>query len=90
MLRPPRPHLKRQSINALLPNAITVLALFAGLTAIRYGLQGAWDKAAIAVLVAGICDGLDGRLARLLKSTSRFGAELDSLSDFVSFGVAPA
>lgn len=90
MLRPPRPHLRRQSINALLPNAITVLALFAGLTAIRYGLQGQWEKATLAILVAGICDGLDGRLARLLKSTSRFGAELDSLSDFVSFGVAPA
>lgn len=90
MLRPGRPQLKRQSINALLPNAITVLALFAGLTAIRYGLQEQWDKASIAILVAGICDGLDGRLARLLKSTSRFGAELDSLSDFVSFGVAPA
>lgn len=90
MLRPPRPRLKRLPINAVVPNAITVLALFAGLTGIRFGLLGQWEKAAIAIIVAGICDGLDGRLARLLKSTSRFGAELDSLSDFLSFGVAPA
>ncbi len=78
------------SINRLLPNILTLLALCAGLTAIRYGLQDRFQAAVTAVIIAGILDGLDGRLARRLGSTSRFGAELDSLSDFISFGVAPA
>lgn len=78
------------SINRLLPNILTLLALCAGLTAIRYGLQDRFQAAITAIIIAGILDGLDGRLARRLGSTSRFGAELDSLSDFISFGVAPA
>jgi CDP-diacylglycerol--serine O-phosphatidyltransferase len=73
----------------LAPNILTVLALCAGLTAIRFALQERWELAVAAVLISGIFDGLDGRVARLLKGTSKFGAELDSLSDFVSFGVAP-
>lgn len=78
------------SVNRLLPNILTLLALCAGLTAVRYGLQDRFEAAVMAIIVAGILDGLDGRLARRLGSTSRFGAELDSLSDFISFGVAPA
>ncbi|PHQ70760.1 MAG: CDP-diacylglycerol O-phosphatidyltransferase [Sneathiella sp.] len=69
---------------------LTILALCAGLTSVRFALDEKWEMAVIAILAAGILDGLDGRMARLLKGTSRFGAELDSLSDFVSFGVAPA
>jgi CDP-diacylglycerol--serine O-phosphatidyltransferase len=74
----------------LLPNLITLLALCLGLTAIRMAIEGRLDYAIAAIVVAAILDGLDGRIARLLQSTSRFGAELDSLADFVSFGVAPA
>ncbi|HLF59366.1 MAG TPA: CDP-diacylglycerol--serine O-phosphatidyltransferase [Alphaproteobacteria bacterium] len=81
---------KGQSINMLIPNILTTLALCAGMTAIRFGIQGNWEAAVIALMAAGIFDALDGRIARLLGGTSRFGAELDSLSDFVSFGVAPA
>ena len=73
----------------LLPNLITLLALCLGLTAIRMAIEGRYDYAVAAIVVAAILDGLDGRVARLLQSTSRFGAELDSLADFVSFGVAP-
>ncbi len=87
----PRPRrLRSLSFNRLIPNILTLLALCAGLTAIRYGLQGNWQRAVIAILFAGILDALDGRIARLLHGTSKFGAELDSLSDIVSFGVAPA
>ncbi len=75
---------------ALVPSAITVLALLAGLTSIGFSLQGKWGLAVFSIVVAAICDGLDGSMARLLNSSSRFGAELDSLSDFLSFGVAPA
>ncbi|HZT88874.1 MAG TPA: CDP-diacylglycerol--serine O-phosphatidyltransferase [Stellaceae bacterium] len=78
------------SINRLVPNVLTLLALCAGMTAIRFAMIGNFQAAVVAIIVAGIFDGLDGRMARLLKSTSRFGAELDSLSDFVSFGAAPA
>ena len=78
------------SLNRLIPNALTLLALCAGITAMRYALDGAWERSVIAVLVAAVLDGLDGRIARALKATSRFGAELDSLSDIVCFGVAPA
>jgi CDP-diacylglycerol--serine O-phosphatidyltransferase len=73
-----------------LPNVLTVLALCAGLTAIRYGLEGDFRSAVAFVTAAIVLDGLDGRAARVLKVTSRFGAELDSLADFVSFGAAPA
>jgi CDP-diacylglycerol--serine O-phosphatidyltransferase len=82
--------LKALPFNRLIPNILTVLALCAGLTAIRYGFQGQWNMAALAILVSAILDTLDGRVARLLGGATKFGAELDSLSDFVSFGVAPA
>jgi len=82
--------LRDQSLNRLIPNMLTVLALCAGLTSIRFALDNRWEMAVFAIVIAGILDGLDGRIARLLDSTSKFGAELDSLSDFVSFGVAPA
>jgi CDP-diacylglycerol--serine O-phosphatidyltransferase len=85
-----RTRLKGLSFNRLVPNILTVLALCAGLTAIRFGLQDRWEMAVLAILLAGVFDGLDGRLARRLGGASKFGAELDSLSDFVSFGVAPA
>jgi CDP-diacylglycerol---serine O-phosphatidyltransferase len=78
------------SINRMVPNILTLLALCAGMTAIRFAMGGNFVGAVFAIIVAGIFDGLDGRIARLLKSTSIFGAELDSLADFISFGVAPA
>ena len=86
--RPPR--ITGLSLNKLLPNILTMLALCAGLTSIRFGLHGKWEAGVLSILLAGVLDGLDGRIARLLHGTSKFGAELDSLSDFVSFGVAPA
>jgi len=78
------------SINRLIPNVLTLAALCSGLTAIRFALQGQMKLAVIAVFVAAVLDALDGRVARRLGVTSRFGAELDSLSDFLCFGVAPA
>lgn len=78
------------SVNRLIPNILTLLALCAGMTAIRLALLGRFEPAAVAIILAGVLDGIDGRIARLLKGTSTFGAELDLLSDFVSFGVAPA
>ena len=90
-LRPPeRPRFRGLSFNRIVPNLLTMLGLCAGLTAMRFGLEGRYGAAAAAIAVAGCIDGLDGRLARLLKATSRFGAEFDSLADFVCFGVAPA
>jgi CDP-diacylglycerol--serine O-phosphatidyltransferase len=74
----------------MVPNLLTMLGLCAGLTAIRFALEGRFGAAAVAIVVAGCIDGLDGRIARLLKATSRFGAEFDSLTDFLCFGVAPA
>ncbi len=74
----------------LLPNLLTLTAIIAGLTAIRFGVQGDFERAVRLILLAGILDGLDGRLARLLKCQSQTGAELDSLADFLNFGVAPA
>ncbi len=73
----------------MVPNLITVLALCAGLTAIRLAAEGTFEWAVYAIVFAAVLDGIDGRVARLLKGTSRFGAELDSLADFVNFGVAP-
>ncbi len=84
------PRLSGLSINRMVPNVLTLLALCAGMTAIRFAMGGNFEGAVFAIIAAGIFDGLDGRMARLLKATSSFGAELDSLSDFVSFGVAPA
>src|SRR5437868_9222805 len=78
------------SVNRMVPNILTVLALCAGMTAVRFAMGGNFEGAVFAIIAAGIFDGLDGRMARLLKATSSFGAELDSLSDFISFGVAPA
>lgn len=75
---------------ALIPNGITALALCAGLTGVRFALSERWDLAVICIVVAAILDTLDGRVARLLKAQTRFGAELDSLSDVIAFGVAPA
>ncbi len=77
------------SINRMIPNMLTLMALSAGLTAIRFALDGQWEHATLAIVAAGILDALDGRIARLLKVPSKFGAELDSLSDFVCFGVSP-
>ncbi len=77
-------------VNSLIPNVLTVLALCAGMTSIRFALQERYELAVIAIVVAAILDGLDGRVARLLKGATKFGAEMDSLSDFVCFGVAPA
>ncbi len=90
LIRRRRRRLKGLSFNRMIPNILTLLALCAGMTAIQFGFQGRWRLAVFAVLLAALFDALDGRIARLLKGTSRFGAELDSLSDFVSFGVAPA
>ncbi|MDJ0386500.1 CDP-alcohol phosphatidyltransferase family protein [Roseomonas sp. E05] len=85
-----RPRFQGQSFNRLIPNILTLLGLCAGLLAMRFALEGRWEVAAGLIITAGAIDGLDGRLARLLKATSRFGAEFDSLADFLSFGVAPA
>jgi CDP-diacylglycerol---serine O-phosphatidyltransferase len=78
------------SVNRMVPNVLTLLALCAGMTAMRFAMGGNFVAAVFSIIAAGIFDGLDGRMARALKATSSFGAELDSLSDFVSFGVAPA
>ncbi len=78
------------SINRMIPNALTLLALCAGLTAVRMAMQERWELAVTAVVVAMLLDGLDGRIARLMGATSEFGAQLDSLSDVISFGVTPA
>ena len=76
-------------VRTLVPNLITLLALCAGLTSIRFAIEGRLDIALAAIVFAAVLDGIDGRVARLLRGTSRFGAELDSLADFVNFGVAP-
>lgn len=85
-----RPRFKGPSFNQIVPNLLTMIGLCIGLTAMRFAMEGRFAEAAIAITVCGAIDGLDGRLARLLKGTSRFGAEFDSLSDFLCFGVAPA
>lgn len=87
---PRRRRFKPVPFRMLVPNLITLLALCLGLTAIRLAFEGRLELAIYAILVAAVLDGIDGRVARLLKGTSRFGAELDSLADFVNFGVAPA
>ena len=75
---------------AMIPNAITALALCFGLTGVSLAIKGEWEKALGAIVFAGVLDGFDGRIARLLRAQSRFGAELDSLSDNIAFGTAPA
>jgi CDP-diacylglycerol---serine O-phosphatidyltransferase len=77
-------------LSKLAPSIVTILALCLGITSIRYAIDSKWHIAAALIIIAGILDGIDGRLARLLNSTSGFGAQLDSLADIVSFGVAPA
>lgn len=72
------------------PNAVTAMALCFGLTGVRYAMAEKWELAVGCVLLAGVLDGLDGRIARMLRGESRFGAELDSLSDAIAFGVTPA
>ena len=77
-------------LRAIAPNAVTALALCFGLTGIRFAIAGQFEQAVTMVLIAGVLDGIDGRIARALRGESRFGAELDSLSDAISFGVSPA
>ena len=74
----------------LIPNIITLMSLAAGLSAIQFAIDGSWERAVVAIVIAGVLDTLDGAIARLLNATSEFGAQLDSFSDFLSFGVAPA
>jgi CDP-diacylglycerol---serine O-phosphatidyltransferase len=83
---------RRRSVplRALVPNIVTLIGLCVGLTSIRMAIEGRFDIALAAIVIATLLDGVDGRMARLLKVSSRFGAELDSLADFVNFGVAPA
>jgi len=89
-LRERRRRLRQIPVRTLVPNLITLLALCAGLTAIRLAIETQLEWALAAIVFAALLDGIDGRVARMLKGTSRFGAELDSLADFVNFGVAPA
>ncbi|SIP98849.1 MULTISPECIES: phosphatidylcholine/phosphatidylserine synthase [unclassified Bosea (in: a-proteobacteria)] len=87
-VEPKRARFKSIPFRLIAPNLVTLLALCLGLTAMRLIVEGRLETATICILVAAALDGVDGRLARMLKGTSRFGAELDSLSDFVNFGVA--
>ncbi|WP_044336018.1 CDP-diacylglycerol--serine O-phosphatidyltransferase [Sphingomonas hengshuiensis] len=87
--RPARPD-RGIPLRAVIPNTVTALALCSGLTAIRFAILGNWEAAVLMVLAAAVLDGIDGHIARLVRAESRFGAELDSLSDAISFGVAPA
>src|SRR2546423_8629734 len=91
---PKYPELRRRRfrpipVRMLVPNVITLLAICAGLTAIRLSTEGRMELAVAAIVFAAVLDGLDGRVARMIKGQSKFGAELDSLADFVNFGVAP-
>jgi CDP-diacylglycerol--serine O-phosphatidyltransferase len=81
---------RRIPFRAMIPNAITALALCMGLTGVSLAIGEQWEKALGAIILAGVLDGLDGRIARLLRAQSKFGAELDSLSDNIAFGTAPA
>ena len=83
-------HRRGLGLRALLPNAITTAAMCAGLTGVRFAMGGQFALAVGAIILAGVLDGIDGRIARLLHAQSRFGAELDSLADSLSFGTAPA
>ena len=82
--------MKKLSIRSLIPNLFTFISLTLGLTAIKFAIENKWEISVSLVIFASFLDNIDGKLARLLKSNSNFGAELDSLSDFISFGVAPA
>ena len=81
---------RRIPFRAMVPNAVTVLALCSGLSGVYFGIRTEWEKALGAIVIAGVLDGIDGRIARLLRAQSKFGAELDSLSDNIAFGTAPA
>jgi len=83
------PRFSGQSFNKMIPNLITVLAVCFGLSGMRFAFEGKWELAVAMVVLAAVFDALDGRMARLLRAQSKFGAELDSLADFVSFGVVP-
>jgi CDP-diacylglycerol--serine O-phosphatidyltransferase len=85
----PRRIVKDLPVTRLLPNMLTLLSLCSGMTGIRYALHEKWDNAVLAIMIAAVFDVLDGRVARMLNIASKFGAELDSLSDAISFGVAP-
>jgi CDP-diacylglycerol--serine O-phosphatidyltransferase len=84
------PRIREIPLRMMFPNLVTVLAICAGLSGIRFGFEGRFETATVMVLLAAFLDGVDGRLARLLKATSKFGAQMDSLADIVNFGVAPA
>lgn len=86
----PKHSLKAPTLVRIIPNAVTITALCTGLSSIRFALMERWELAVSLILIAAILDALDGRIARFLRADSQFGAELDSLSDFISFGVAPA
>jgi len=81
---------KRNNARVILPNMLTLIGVCIGLTSIRFALDGRFEFAIIAIMFAALIDGLDGRIARLIKATSKVGKELDSLTDMISFGVAPA
>ncbi|MEC7137038.1 MAG: CDP-diacylglycerol--serine O-phosphatidyltransferase, partial [Pseudomonadota bacterium] len=80
----------KKSARVILPNMLTLIGVCIGLTSIRFALDGRFEFAIIAIIFAALIDGLDGRIARLIKGTSKVGKELDSLTDMISFGVAPA
>jgi CDP-diacylglycerol--serine O-phosphatidyltransferase len=84
------PRIREIPMRMVLPNLVTVLAICAGLSGIRFGFEGRFEPAVVMVLLAAFLDGIDGRLARMLKATSKFGAQMDSLADIVNFGVAPS
>ena len=84
------PRIREIPLRLVLPNLITVLAICAGLTGIRHAFEHRFETAVMMVLVAAFLDGIDGRVARLFKASSKFGAQMDSLADIVNFGVAPA
>ena len=79
----------KKTARVILPNMLTLIGVCIGLTSIRFALDGRFEFAIVAIILAAVIDGLDGRIARLIKGTSEFGKELDSLTDFVSFGIAP-
>ncbi len=86
---PSKSRVREVPVRHIVPNLITTLSLCAGLSAIHFALKPDWDRALMAVVIAAVLDGLDGRAARLLRATSKFGTVLDSLADFLAFGVAP-
>ena len=81
---------EKKNVRMILPNMLTLIGVCIGLTSIRFSFNGQFDLAVIAIIIAALIDGLDGRIARLIKGTSKVGKELDSLTDMISFGVAPA